>query len=520
MILSGAIQAIYGNLQLYGLFNSNHHQFRITGTFFNPGPYAGYLATIFPIVLSFLMTKIYFKTGRIHIFTNPYCPAYSKVIYYYIYLVAFFSILIILPATRSRSAWMAALASSIFALVNHKDRLDLTKILPDKIIAVYIKYKSKKFIKTLIILFIVFIINILGVILYNMKKDSADGRLLIWKVTAKMIYDKPLLGHGTGGFEANYMNYQAEYFTKNKETEYVILADNNKYAFNIILRLLTEYGLVGLLVVVLLVYKIFFGKIINEDSRFTLKVAKASLLSIIVFGMFSYPDKILPLNINMIILLGIASNNLKPINNYYRKSPGFILEIIGSKLSYKFIKLLFILILLANIYILGNKGVKLHKGYKNWASAYTLYSARAYEHCIDDYKKAYEVFKRNGDFLLNYGKALSLAEEHNKAVEVLQEAIMYYPNTVAFTALGDSYKALKKYDNSKNAYKMAVNMIPHRFYAQYLLAKLYYDTGKIEQANIVANKVLNRKAKVPSSAIDEIKAEMRELVESLKECIK
>jgi O-antigen ligase len=67
--------------------------------------------------------------------------------------------------------------------------------------------------------------------LYLLKKDSADGRLLIWKCTAKMIADKPLLGHGAGGFQREYMLYQADYFKNHPESSYAMLADIVKHPF-------------------------------------------------------------------------------------------------------------------------------------------------------------------------------------------------------------------------------------------------------------------------------------------------
>ena len=48
-----------------------------------------------------------------------------------------------------------------------------------------------------------------------MKKDSADGRLLVWICSMNMIKDNLLLGWGIGGFEAHYMDYQASYFERN-----------------------------------------------------------------------------------------------------------------------------------------------------------------------------------------------------------------------------------------------------------------------------------------------------------------
>ena len=48
-ILLGIIEAIWGLGQLYGVVLSRHDQFLLTGSFYNPGPYSGFLAMIFPI---------------------------------------------------------------------------------------------------------------------------------------------------------------------------------------------------------------------------------------------------------------------------------------------------------------------------------------------------------------------------------------------------------------------------------------------------------------------------------------
>jgi hypothetical protein len=49
--ISGTVQAVYGCLQLWGYYPSNHGLFKMTGSFFNPGPYAGYLCAVLPIAL-------------------------------------------------------------------------------------------------------------------------------------------------------------------------------------------------------------------------------------------------------------------------------------------------------------------------------------------------------------------------------------------------------------------------------------------------------------------------------------
>lgn len=48
---TGLIEAILGMRQLHGYEGSNHSLFRLTGDFYNPGPYSGYLAMVLPVCL-------------------------------------------------------------------------------------------------------------------------------------------------------------------------------------------------------------------------------------------------------------------------------------------------------------------------------------------------------------------------------------------------------------------------------------------------------------------------------------
>ncbi len=57
------------------------------------------------------------------------------------------------------------------------------------------------------------------------RKDSADGRLLIWRCSAQLIFRKPVSGYGGNGFTANYMNEQSAYFTRHPGSKYAMLAD-------------------------------------------------------------------------------------------------------------------------------------------------------------------------------------------------------------------------------------------------------------------------------------------------------
>jgi len=140
----------------------------------------------------------------------------------------------------------------------------------------------------------------------------------------------------------------------------------------------------------------------------------------------------------------------------------------------------------------------------------------AWKACLEDYEKAYPVLHDDGDFLTNYGKALSMAGEHSKAIAILQQATGRYPNTVVYTALGDSYKATGETGKAEQAYLHAWYMNPSRFYPKYLLAKLYDESGQKEKAVTTAKELLEKQVKIGSTAIDEIRAEMEKIISENK----
>ena len=49
LVLLGGYEAFLGFRQLYGFSVSNHRLYALTGSFYNPGPYMGYLAMVLPV---------------------------------------------------------------------------------------------------------------------------------------------------------------------------------------------------------------------------------------------------------------------------------------------------------------------------------------------------------------------------------------------------------------------------------------------------------------------------------------
>lgn len=63
-------------------------------------------------------------------------------------------------------------------------------------------------------------------------------------------------------------------------------------------------------------------------------------------------------------------------------------------------------------------------------------------------------------------------------------------------------------------YQKAAKMVSSRFYPLYLQAKLYKEMGDWEKAIEMANLILTKKVKMSSTAISEMKTEMRNLLKN------
>lgn len=499
IIASGIIQAIYGNLQLLGYCTSNHSGFKLTGSFFNPGPYAGFLVAVFPIALGLYLFRekvVYNLKFDIENKKFPYANNIIKYALEYIPLIAIISIILVIPVTQSRASWLAVVIGSSLLL-------ELRYKILNKLFNQLSKLKK---VVLVTILTIIIGISLLGI--YHFKKGSSDGRLFIWKVSTEIIKDNPIVGVGFDRFKAHYMNYQADYFASNGETGEALVADNTYYAFNEFMLLVVENGIIGILLLISVLYVIIKLSTKKEHkSLFT--IIKVSLLSIGVFAFFSYSMQILPIKLIIVVLLAALSKlcqkKIKPLQNFKISTP--------TKITLKTLMICGALIMTIFSFKYINK---LNTGFKNWQLALSSYQYGDYEGAIQEYESAYPKLKNNGEFLMNYGKALSIYRQDKKAIQILERAKSYLNTTIIETALGDAYKNIKQYNDAEKAYSHAASMIPSRFYPPYLLAKLYDESGQKEKALVMAKTILEKEVKIPSTAIKEIQQEMNNLKIKLK----
>lgn len=475
MVIAAVFQAIYGNLQLWGVLPANHAYFKMTGSFLNPGPFAGYLITVFPIILGFL------------IFKKPLIGDKDSNFSTYFLLISGFFILLAWIAAESRASYIGLVGGTALLLIK---RYPLSELINR-----YTPQKRKVLLVASLMLFIG-----AGIYLFKMKSDSALGRLLIWRVSSKMIEENPLFGIGFDNFKSRYMEIQADYFRNNPNASESLFASDTCYAFNEYLQAITETGVIGELLIAAIIISIL--KSSNRDEEENITIAKAGIFSIAIFSLFSYPAQILPIKISLVCYLAwIAKMDRKVL----------VLNLLPHK--YKYVLRLFPILFICIGFFGISRLFPFYDAYKKWGISYFYYSNGDYKECAKVCKMIYPLLKEEGDFLTYYGKTLTLGNENEEAIKILQRALSYYPNVIVYTALGDNYKSLNRFVEAEKAYLQACNMIPSRFYPIYKLAKLYDETGQLEKAVAVARTLINKKIKVKSKAVYEIREEMEKIIE-------
>lgn len=481
LVIGGLIQVTYGELQLYNFYPALNPNFPITGSFFNPGPYSGYLTAVFPIALGLHFFIDQWKRDDITPFRDL-----IKIIA----IVTALGVILVLSVTASRAAWIALVFSGGF-LMFFRFRWDRR----------FLEALDTPIKRTIGILLGLAIVAGVGTGLYYLKKDSADGRTLIWKASWEMIRENPLTGLGFDRFQAGYMESQAAWFRGNPNDPSVPLADDVVYAFNEGVQLMVEQGLFGIGLVLILLFAAF--KIRGSLENPEILMAQAGLVSILVFGMFSYPSHILSIKICGIFYLAILAGRSQILVDWKVHQYGKTVKGI-------FVLLAFFVAMIA--FVTSNS---LYKAVKEWNYAYSLYHGGAFAPAVDGYEKALPMFDHNGEFLTNYGKALSMAGKHKEAIFILESAKKYLGNTVIQTTLGDSYMALGKNEQAETAYQLAAEMLPDRFYPRYLLVKLYASTGAWDKMEPLAHRLIEKEPKIPSRAVEEIKTEIQDLLERI-----
>ncbi|MEQ9286431.1 MAG: O-antigen ligase family protein [Cyclobacteriaceae bacterium] len=469
LVLFAVMASLYGLLDEIIFLCKFKSLTAISGPFSNSGPFAGYLLSVIPITIGLLHKTKLTGSKRTR----------------YLYVFALIIELLALLFSQSRAGLFGLIIAVLFWMIY---------LQKPTVYQVWCHFKHN--IGKLIIMSSIGVSIMFMVLYYNI--DSVLGRLLIWEVSWKILEDSWLFGIGFGRFSIKYLDYQSKHFADSNFATGEQLADNTYYAFNDLLQISVESGVVGISLFLAMVFLVFFNRNFSKkNAQVAIQTAiKSSLLAILGFGLFSYPFSSLPTQLNFIFFLALTSS--------FRPT---ILKIHFHQKVRSLLTLIFIVL----IGLFGTDQFKKYSFIKKWSNI-SDYLSLSEREILSSFEHIYPILKSRGDFLFNYGARLSEMGHPKKAISVLNEARKKFNHMDLHIFMGKSYSALNNTIKAEESYLHASNMVPNRMYPKYLLLVHYKNNAQWCQAFFQANKILDMQVKVPSFFADEILLKTREFI--------
>jgi O-antigen polymerase len=459
--------------QYAGLTGSANGYFEVTGTWVNPNVTAMFITMALPAVLTlFLRAK-----GRWQIVTG----------------LSIILLLISLLLLQCRTAYIGAVLASVIVL---NSRFSFWQWLKAK------RHWWKSLL--LALLFTAFAVSS-ALYVYNSKKASADGRLLVWKVSQGLLAQKPVTGYGYGMFERSYNLEQARYFQSGKAIEEE--AANASYVrmgYNELLENGVEGGIVGLVLFGSVLTALLFAALRTSKRECVLRKhperlsAFAGVATFAVMSLFNFTVQAIPVMVLFVFYSATvsveATGNSKSFFNiqfinafWYKTALGIMLIISGMYLGKSQASTA-----LANRQ--SRKAVVLAKEGRVTEALKVLHRLEGSLHYYNTH-------------LQNYGTILASQKQHAKALKEFTRAKAFSSNPELFMQSGRCYEALGKYDEAEREYATAKGIEPGRFAPRYALMKLYLKAGSMEKAVKIAKEIIALKPKKPSVEVDRYKSE-------------
>lgn len=447
---AGGYELWTGFMQLAGREASRHHLFDVTGTFFNPGPYAIFVAVVLAVSVAWWYRhgEVFAGRGR-----------WSRVGAWSVAAVAIFCFPV-LVATWSRAAWVAVAVAATCLLWKAHRRM---------------------------VFWGMGVAVCAGVAAYFLKQGSADGRLLMTMVAGRAWVGEWLCGHGLGGYAQAYGAAQEAFFAARPGSPLSVVAGSPEYAFNGVLGVGMEQGVLG--AVPALVLGLWSLAVLCRRGE----VSAYGWLVLLVSSLFSYPFALWPfLSLAVAwVALAVSLEAGTAEVRWWKRTAVWPVVAVGGLC----------------VWHLSACTARRVEAYEEFRRVRGIQDVAF----LEDYRKKYEDLKAYPDFLFTFGTALREAGRYNESNAMLCQGTRVSCDPVFYTLMGNNYRDLGAVAEAESAYRKAFGMLPGRMYPLYRLMKLYEAEGQMRKAEEMARQIIAFRPKVDSPAVREMKNEAKKL---------
>ena len=484
VLLSAAVyEGGLGLLQLLGMEPSGNRLYPFTGTFYNPGPFACYLALSLPWALSSISNEKFVIPKTISneqlIISNLWDPVHNKLNWKL--LITNYKLLIVrvlitncalieawivvgldavlLPASMSRTAWCSAVVGSVIALLGNKVILFGSRLKDVCTKNSLLPHRPSPLTLHSSLLIIIAAAMVYGV--YRMKQGAADGRFLMWKVAAGAVGPHPFEGAGWQNVAGAYGMAQERYFASGPASPgEILVADAPEYVFNEYLQIAIAYGWGWSLLMIAILIGAFVSAFRSGRYGIAGSVAACAVVMTASYP-FQFPISIL--TIGAICIAAFIGRGKLPRKKFNIQHSTFKI-----------------------IIVLGG----------------TVF-------LTIDCKK----FDQN--VLFQTGLALHKSGQWEKSNEAMMDLLPHSSDPMPLNIIGKNYTELNMRDSAEYYLHRSTLRCPNRLYPHYLLMKLYVrEPADSTAARREAKILLSTKEKVPSPAVEEMRKEAKRVIDN------
>ena len=457
ILVFGCYEAWLGISQMYIDETSRHRLYALTGNFLNPGPYSAYL--MIGVVVGLVALKEVADKAMISAIPKfmsiKVAECLKAITWKHLIITAVTIMAMVLPATMSRAAYLGV---AIVVLLIYRDK--------------YWRYR-----------YIVWgAIVLVGIAFYFFKQGSADGRLIIWKAALASLKEMPWFGIGIGGFYNAFAEGMSKLSVYDMDFSSAGVAD---YAYNILLKIVTEQGAIGGILAISLTAVALMNLSRNSKSLFW------GLVSLLVFAMFSYPFDLLPYKVIAVLIIAWS-------------------ESIGDKRLFEIGRIKVCLLSCFLGFASWQSGKIASESYQSDWDSFMPITLNTYS--IEDGYKWLPMENDNNDFLLSFGKKLREAGRYNDSNAILHQGTQCSADPVFYRIMGNNHKDMKNYDLAELAYYKAFAVMPNRLSPLYQLMMLYQECGDNMKKKAMARRIIEMKPKIDSHTTEKMKEKAREFL--------
>ena len=228
-----------------------------------------------------------------------------------------------------------------------------------------------------------------------------------------------------------------------------------------------------------------------------------------VFSLASYPLQLPEFWVVLVVLMGVANSNT-PVDADTPPTP--------SREGRKILSVAMIGVLAICCGWIFRQQKGYYEGYKKWNTLKMLYNSKAYEAAGEGYEELVPLMGHKPELLFEAAQCLSKSERFEEANWLLERAMKLSGDPMIHYMAAKNEQSMGNYQKAENLLLHAIDMLPERIYPYYLLTKLYSEPTFFQEDKFIkaADAVLKKEPKVESTAIREMRTEVKNMLNNIR----